>query len=104
LLAAGTLKDDTAAGSAAKPAADAAPVVANATATPAAAAPAAPMAMDLTRRGMELRVAGPYPSLIRYVKSLETALPQLRWGEMQLKANKMPPELTLTVYVLGVRQ
>ena len=104
LLAAGTLKDDTAAGSAAKPAADAAPVVANATATPAAAAPAAPMAMDLTRRGMELRVAGPYPSLIRYVKSLEMALPQLRWGEMQLKANKMPPELTLTVYVLGVRQ
>jgi MSHA biogenesis protein MshJ len=51
-----------------------------------------------------LRVAGPYPSLIRYVKSLETALPQLRWGEMQLKANKTPPELTLTVYVLGVRQ
>ena len=109
LLAAGTLKDDAAPGALAttvaalKSPTDAAPAPVPVAAT-APATPTTPTAMDLTRRGMELRVAGPYPSLIRYVKSLETALPQLRWGEMQLKANKTPPELTLTVYVLGVRQ
>ena len=57
----------------------------------------------LMRRGLELRVAGPYNELTRYVKTLETALPNLRWGAMQLKVNKQVPELTLTVYVLGVR-
>ena len=58
--------------------------------------------LTLTRRGMELRVSGSYVELTRYVKTLENALPQLRWGPMQLKADKNPPELTLTVYVLGV--
>lgn len=57
----------------------------------------------LTRRGMELRVAGPYPELVRYVKALETALPKLRWGPMQLKADKPVPELTLQVYLVGVQ-
>jgi len=105
LLAAGTLKDEAA------PGALASALAAATNAAPAPSAPAAqgvgataPAAIDLTRRGMELRVAGPYPALIRYVKSLEAALPQLRWGEMQLKASKSPPELTLNVYVLGVRQ
>jgi MSHA biogenesis protein MshJ len=57
----------------------------------------------LTRRGMELRVAGSYPELVRYVKALETALPKLRWGPMQLKADKPVPELTLQVYLVGVQ-
>jgi MSHA biogenesis protein MshJ len=60
-------------------------------------------ASGLTRRGMELRVAGPYPELVRYVKALETALPKLRWGPMQLKADKPVPELTLQVYLVGVQ-
>ena len=62
----------------------------------------------LVRRGVELRVSGPYAELVRYVKSLETALPTLRWGTLQLKtapttAPTSPPELVLQVYVLGVQ-
>lgn len=66
----------------------------------------------LVRRGVELRVSGPYAELVRYVKSLETALPTLRWGTLQLKTAQMtapttaptsPPELVLQVYVLGVQ-
>jgi MSHA biogenesis protein MshJ len=57
----------------------------------------------LSKRGMELRVAGPYPELVRYLKTLENALPTLRWGALQLKSEKQPPELTLQVYVVGVQ-
>ena len=98
LLGAGTLKED----------APVSPTAANANTNANAVAPkldanGKPASLTLTRRGMELRVAGPYAALTRYVKTLETALPQLRWGPMQLKSDKNPPELTMTVYVLGVR-
>ncbi|MDT8990213.1 hypothetical protein RQP54_04985 [Curvibacter sp. APW13] len=56
----------------------------------------------LTRQGLELRIAGPYLELMRYVQTLETALPHLRWGSMQIKAEQQPPEMVLQVYVLGV--
>lgn len=56
----------------------------------------------LTRRGLELSVSGSYADLVRYVKTLEDALPTLRWGTLQIKATKQPPELTLQVYVVGV--
>jgi len=68
------------------------------TATPASAATPA----VLSRRGLELRVSGSYADLVRYVKTLENALPTLRWGKLQLKATKPTPELTLQVYVVGV--
>lgn len=67
--------------------------------TPGATAGAVPV--GLTKQGMELKVSGPYPELVRYVKTLESALPSLRWGMMQLKSGKQPPELTLQVYVVG---
>lgn len=72
---------------------------------PAAAAPGTglPAATALSRRGLELRVAGSYAELVRYVKTLETSLPNLRWGPMQLKADKQVPELTLQVYLVGVQ-
>jgi MSHA biogenesis protein MshJ len=57
----------------------------------------------VARRGVELKVAGPYAELQRYVKSLEQALPNLRWGPMQLRSDKQPPELTLQVFVLEVQ-
>jgi MSHA biogenesis protein MshJ len=57
----------------------------------------------LTKRGLELRVAGPYPALVGYVKALEVALPTMRWGVLQLKSDKQPPELTVQVYVVGVQ-
>lgn len=57
----------------------------------------------LTKRGFELRVAGPYAELVRYVKTLEGALPTLRWGALHLDSTKPRPELTLQVFVVGVQ-
>jgi len=75
------------------------------TATPAPQAGAAANgggAPLLSRRGLELTVTGPYAELVRYVSTLENALPTLRWGSLQLKAVKdQPPELTLQVFVVG---
>jgi MSHA biogenesis protein MshJ len=68
--------------------------------TPAAAAP---LPAGLTRKGLELKVSGPFSELVSYVKKLETSLPTLRWGTMELKGDATPPELTLQVYVLGVQ-
>jgi MSHA biogenesis protein MshJ len=59
-------------------------------------------AVGLTKRGLELRVSGPYAALVGYVQKLESALPSLRWGSMALKSEAQPPELILQVYVLGV--
>lgn len=59
-----------------------------------AAAPA------LVRQGLELTVTGPYPELVRYVQTLETAMPDLRWGTLKLLAEKQPPELGLQVFVV----
>ncbi len=56
----------------------------------------------LSRRGLELSVSGSYAELVRYVRTLENALPTLRWGTLQLKTTKQAPELTLQVYVVGV--
>ena len=58
----------------------------------------------ITKRGLELRVTGPYAELVRYVKTLENALPSLRWGPMLLKSDKQQAsELTLQVYVVGAQ-
>jgi MSHA biogenesis protein MshJ len=72
------------------------------TAASAAAGAAAPAA-GLTKRGLVLRVAGPYAQLVRYVQALESALPGLRWGPMELKTDKRLSELTLQVYAVGVQ-
>jgi len=60
--------------------------------------------VGLTRQGVELTVSGPYPELMRYVQTLENALPHVRWGSMVLKsekAAKTPPELTLQLFLVG---
>jgi len=71
----------------------------------AAGAPAVVGALPagMTKKGLELRVSGPYPALVRYVQQLESALPALRWGSLALKSEVQPPELTLQVFVLGVQ-
>jgi MSHA biogenesis protein MshJ len=56
----------------------------------------------LTRQGLELRIAGPYLELLRFVQNLESALPHLRWGSVQIQAEQQPAQMTLQVYVLGV--
>lgn len=60
-----------------------------------------PPVPGLTRQGLELHVAGPYLELTRYVQSLEGALPHLRWGGVQIKADQQPAQMRLQVYVLG---
>lgn len=72
--------------------------------TAAKAVPGAGAAMPagLTRQGVELTVSGPYAELTRYVQTLETALPYIRWGLMKLRSDKLPPELTLQLFLVGV--
>ncbi len=55
----------------------------------------------LMRQGVALTVAGSYADLTRYVASLESAMPQVRWGVMSLKVDEGVPELTLQLFLLG---
>jgi MSHA biogenesis protein MshJ len=59
--------------------------------------------VGVSRQGLLLKVAGPYAELVRYVQALETALPGLRWGAMELRADQRSSELSLLVYALGVQ-
>lgn len=70
---------------------------------PTGGAGATAMPTGLTRQGLELKVAGPYPDLMRYVQTLETAMPEIRWGAMTLKSDKGVSELTLQLFLLEVR-
>lgn len=65
-----------------------------------AVVPALPV--GLSRQGFELTVSGPYPELTRYVQTLEKAMPNVRWGVMNLKSEKLPPELTLQLFLIEV--
>ena len=58
-------------------------------------------ASALVRQGLELTVSGPYLELVRYVQTLEDALPSLRWGSLKLRAEQQPPELSLQVFLIG---
>ena len=58
---------------------------------------------SIRRQGLELTVSGPYLELMNYVRTLELALPTLRWGSMKLNSEKLPPQLTLQVFVVGVQ-
>lgn len=69
---------------------------------PATGASAAAAPVALTRQGVELTVAGAYPELTRYVQTLEQELPYVRWGTLKLKGDKLPPELTLQLFLVGV--
>ena len=64
---------------------------------------AGPDTSGIQRQGIEVTVAGPYPDLIRMVQTLEKAIPALRWGDMKMAAEKLPPQLTLQVFVVGVQ-
>jgi MSHA biogenesis protein MshJ len=67
-----------------------------------AAAPAVAKSGELTRQGLELSIAGSYPELALYVQTLETTLPDLRWGKLTLKSSGQISELSLQLFVLGV--
>ena len=61
-----------------------------------AAGPVGPS--PVARSGLELTVSGPYLELVRYVQTLENAMPTLRWGAFKLLADQQPPELSLQVF------
>jgi MSHA biogenesis protein MshJ len=65
-------------------------------------APTLVLTPGMRRQGMELRVSGSYAALVRYVKTLETALPALRWGPVAVKTLEQGAELSLQVYLVGV--
>ena len=56
----------------------------------------------LALQGLELTVAGTYPELSRYVVILEQELKGIRWGAMKLKSEKLPPELTIQIFLLVI--
>ena len=80
-----------------------APVADAGNVAPAPGASAAAVPLVLTRQGVALTVSGAYPELMRYVLTLEQALPYVRWGAMKLKSDKSPPELTLQLFLVGVQ-
>lgn len=66
-----------------------------------AGAGAATLPPGLIRQGVALTVRGAYADLTRYVQSLETDLPGVRWGEMLLQSGNDQSELTLKLFLLG---
>lgn len=56
----------------------------------------------LALQGLELTVAGTYPELNRYVSILEQELKGIRWGALKLKSEKLPPELTVQIFLLVI--
>jgi MSHA biogenesis protein MshJ len=58
--------------------------------------------VGIRRTAIEFRVSGSYPNLVRYLRAIEFALPDLRWRFMQLKGGGLHPELTVQVYMVEI--
>jgi MSHA biogenesis protein MshJ len=57
----------------------------------------------LKRQGVEVTVAGHYADLTRFVHTIESAMPYVRWGQMTLKSSddQGATQLTLQLYLLN---
>lgn len=66
--------------------------------TPAGTTPAA---TSVRWQGVDLSVAGSYPDLVQYLTELETALPGLRWGPLQIAAPGLPPVLSVRLLLVA---
>lgn len=53
------------------------------------------------RLGAQFSVSGSYADLQHFVAELETSLPGLRWGELQLRSAEPRPVLTVQVWLSG---
>ena len=71
-------------------------------AAPTGTGPAGPP-VSVQRQGVEVTVSGPYTELVRYVHSLELAMPDLRWGTMTLMAEQRPAQLKLQVFLVAAQ-
>jgi MSHA biogenesis protein MshJ len=58
-------------------------------------------ATALNWQAVDLGVSGGYLDLAQYLADLEQALPELRWGPMQINTKQMPPELTVRLFLAG---
>lgn len=66
--------------------------------------PVAPVAANLYRHGVELKIAGSYPDLLAYATNLEKAASGLGWHSLKLDAEAYPRSvLSLTVQTLSLR-
>lgn len=52
-------------------------------------------------QAVDLGVSGGYLDLVQYLADLEQALPELRWGPMEINSKQMPPELTVRLFLAG---
>jgi MSHA biogenesis protein MshJ len=67
-------------------------------------APVVPVAANLYRHGVELKIAGSYPDLLAYATNLEKAAGGLGWHSLELNAETYPRSvLSLTVQTLSLR-
>lgn len=65
--------------------------------------PAALDPANLYKHGVEVRVAGSYASLLRYLVALEQAPQKVLWGQLDLRVDQYPrSELTLVLYTLSL--
>lgn len=54
-------------------------------------------------QGVDLQLAGNYPELVPYLEAIETALPGVRWGALQIDGTTRPPLLKLRLFMHGDR-
>ncbi|MBY0468894.1 MAG: type II secretion system protein M [Burkholderiaceae bacterium] len=52
-------------------------------------------------QAVDLGVSGGYLDLVQYLADLERALPELRWGPMEINSKQTPPELTVRLFLAG---
>lgn len=51
-----------------------------------------------TVTGLDMTVAGNYLDLLQYLALLEKEMPQARWGNLVMKADTMPVQLTVRIF------
>ena len=52
-------------------------------------------------QAVDLGVSGGYLDLVQYLGDLEQALPELRWGPLEINSKQTPPELTVRLFLAG---
>lgn len=60
-----------------------------------------PTETGLHWQAVDLGVSGGYLDLVQYLTDLEQALPELRWGPMQINTKLAQPELTVRLFLAG---
>ena len=55
-----------------------------------------------TRSGLDITLSGNYLDLMQYLALLEKEMPQARWGNLVLKAETMPVQMTVRIFTTAV--